>query len=632
MSEMKLENPNKGNRAKSPQRQGALRAAILWIFHFWGGSIRTRLAISFLLLVVIPLAASALISTIVLRRAATTDVYRHLSSASALKENSVNAWVQSMEDTLSLLYHTHDENALAEALISEAITGETLVNTQNDLNVIFSQNKVFQDLFILDLYGRVIASTNDNDIGKVYENQEFFRKGQAKIFIQPPQYSQSLREIVVIASKPLRTKDGKVGGVLAGRADLAALNAIMMEDIGIGQSGESYLVRTNNTLLTNSKFDGYPAGETYIRTVGVETVLDEFKSGTASYTGYRGTQVLGAYRWLPDIQLVLVSEVDQNEALYSTFTSTAINAGVAVVAALLAMLVAYFVTRTIADPISELVNVAGQLADGNLNVKIEMDRKGEIGVLAFAFSNMAKQLTDLIANLESRVAARTRDLAIVAEVGTATATILESKQLLQEVVDLTKERFNLYHSHIYLLDDDKKNLILAAGAGEPGRIMTMKGHSIPLDREQSLVARAAREQKGVTVNDVTQAPDFLPNPLLPDTRSELAVPMVVGGNLIGVFDIQSDQVERFTETDVNIQTTLAAQLATSIQNVRSFEQSRKQAEFESTVNTIGQKIQQAETIEETLKIGIREIGLALGAPQVSASISRHEDINLTGNN
>ena len=633
MSDMKLENPNKNKTTKSPQRQGAFRAVMARIPQLWGGSIRTRLATSFLVLVVLPLAASAIISTLVLRRGAFTNVYSHLSSAAALKENSVNAWVQSMEDTLRLMYHTREENALADALLDETVMGETLINTQNDLNEIVSQNKVFQELFILDLYGQVIASTDSNDIGKVYENQEFFRKGQANIFIQPPQYSQSLGEIVVIASKPLRTADGKVGGVLAGRADLAALNAIMLEDIGIGQSGETYLVRTNNALLTNSKFDGYPAGDTYIRTQGVDTALDQFKNGTASYAGYRGTQVLGAYRWLPDLELVLVAEVDQNEALQSAFTSTVTNAGVAVFAALIAVLVAFLVTRTIANPLGELVNAAGQLAAGDLNVKVEMDSKDEIGVLADAFNTMAKQLTDLIANLEQRVAARTQDLATVAEVGTATATILDSKRLLQEVVDLTKERFNLYHAHIYLLDDEGKNLVLAAGAGEPGRKMVAEGRSIPLDREHSLVARAARERKGVTVNDVTREPDHLSNPLLPDTRSELAVPMIVGGNVIGVFDIQSDQVGRFTDTDINIQTTMSAQLATSIQNVRSFEQSRKQAQFEAMVNTIGQKIQQATSIEETLKIGIREIGLALDAPEVSASISRQDDnSHLIGNN
>jgi GAF domain-containing protein len=90
--------------------------------------------------------------------------------------------------------------------------------------------------------------------------------------------------------------------------------------------------------------------------------------------------------------------------------------------------------------------------------------------------------------------------------------------------------------------------------------------------------------------------------------------------MIGVFDIQSEQVGRFTDSDVNIQTTLAAQLATSVQNVRSFEQSKKQAELESMVNAIGQRIQRTTSIEETLQTAIRELGTALGATRVSASI------------
>jgi putative methionine-R-sulfoxide reductase with GAF domain len=231
-----------------------------------------------------------------------------------------------------------------------------------------------------------------------------------------------------------------------------------------------------------------------------------------------------------------------------------------------------------------------------------------------------RDLQEFSTALEQRVAARTKDLATVAEVGTATATILETDKLLQAVVDLTKERFELYHSHIYLLDESGENLVLASGAGEPGRQMKAKGLSIPLNREQSLVARAARERKGVIVNDVTQAPDFLPNPLLLDTRSELAVPMIVGGKVIGVFDVQSNQIGRFTESDINIQTTLAAQVSTSIQNVRSFEQSKAQADLESMVNAIGQKIQLATSVDDTLQTAIREIGLALGASRVSANI------------
>jgi GAF domain-containing protein len=107
--------------------------------------------------------------------------------------------------------------------------------------------------------------------------------------------------------------------------------------------------------------------------------------------------------------------------------------------------------------------------------------------------------------------------------------------------------------------------------------------------------------------------------------------MIVGNQVIGVFDIQSDQVGRFTESDVNIQTTLAAQLATSIQNVRSFEQSRRQAEFESLTNMIGQRIQRTTSIEESLQTAIREIGLALGASRVSASIGNSRQNSDRGN-
>lgn len=182
------------------------------------------------------------------------------------------------------------------------------------------------------------------------------------------------------------------------------------------------------------------------------------------------------------------------------------------------------------------------------------------------------ELEELSTSLEQRVEERTKALSTVAEVGTTASTILETDKLLQSIVDLSKERFGFYHAHIYLLNEAGNLLILASGAGEVGRQMVAEGRTIPLDREQSLVARAARQKKGVTVNDVTAAPDFLPNPLLPSTRSELAVPMIVGEQVIGVFDVQSEVVGRFTDADISIQTTLASQIASAMQNARLYTQ------------------------------------------------------------
>ena len=173
---------------------------------------------------------------------------------------------------------------------------------------------------------------------------------------------------------------------------------------------------------------------------------------------------------------------------------------------------------------------------------------------------------------------RAAELEAVAQVTSAASTTLESDKLLQAVVNLTKEAFGLYHTHIYLLDEETQTLTLAAGAGEVGQQMVAQGWKIPLAFETSLVAKAARTRAGVTVNDVRTAPDFLPNPWLPNTRSELAVPMIVGDTVLGVFDVQSEQVGRFTESDVRIQTTLAAQVAIALQNARLFAEQAETAE------------------------------------------------------
>jgi PAS domain S-box-containing protein len=173
---------------------------------------------------------------------------------------------------------------------------------------------------------------------------------------------------------------------------------------------------------------------------------------------------------------------------------------------------------------------------------------------------------------EEILARRAVHLETVTQLATIIATVTEPATMLQTVVDLTKSNFTLYHAHIYLLNEAGDTLELAAGAGEAGREMTAQKHAIPFNREQSLVARAARTRQGVIANDVTQAPDFLPNPWLPNTRSELAVPVIAGDTLLGVLDVQSDKPHSFTEEEVRIQTILAAQVAVALQNARANEQ------------------------------------------------------------
>ncbi|MFN8383794.1 MAG: ATP-binding protein [Anaerolineales bacterium] len=188
--------------------------------------------------------------------------------------------------------------------------------------------------------------------------------------------------------------------------------------------------------------------------------------------------------------------------------------------------------------------------------------------------NIAKQVSSHIENLRlfELNERRARELETVAVVSTKASTVLDPDELLQSVVDLTKERFALYHAHIYLADESWNTLLLASGAGDIGRQMVTTGHAIQMDVPHSLVARAARERSAIIVNDSLANPDFLPNPLLPKTRSEMAIPMIVGESVLGVFDVQSEKAGHFSQEDANIYNTLATQVGIALQNARLYKE------------------------------------------------------------
>ncbi len=197
--------------------------------------------------------------------------------------------------------------------------------------------------------------------------------------------------------------------------------------------------------------------------------------------------------------------------------------------------------------------------------------------------SIAEQVAEALerARLLEQTHKRAVELEAVAQMGTVAATTSDVESLLQTVVDLTKSSFGLYHAHIYLLNISSAShplqeevLHLSAGAGEVGREMVRHGWRIPLDKEDSIVAQAARTQQGVIANDVKNRPDFVLNPLLPNTRSELAVPLVSSENVLGVLAVQADVVNYFSEEDVQIQITLASQVAAALQNARLYQQTQ----------------------------------------------------------
>jgi GAF domain-containing protein len=579
----------------------ALVVAYYVVRQAWTGNIRARLISSFLALVIIPLVISGVIASLVIRQAALTDVYEHLSSSAALKEDSVTTWVGTMKETLELVYQEREATEVVQALLDvqslpaeepadsegsgERDPEDVLVTTKADLEDVVARTDVFEEIFVLDLEGQVVVSTDDNQVGKFFSDEPFFQEGLQGEFVQPPQYSQSLDRFTVVASKPLVNAQENQGGVLAGRADLDSLNEIMLADIGLGETGETYLVRPNNVLLTPSRFEGYQAGDTYVRTEGVETAFSEQQNGTATYEGYRGEEVIGAYRWLPNLELALIAEVGEDEALRTAFTATITNLGVAAGAAVVAVLVALFVTRTITSPLFMLVGAAEQIVAGDLDVIVEVDRKDEIGTLADTFNNMAARLREILGTLEQRVAERTRDLEQrstylegAAEISRAASSILETDTLIRRVVRLIKERFDLYYVGLFLVDERNEWAVLQAGTGAAGRKMLAREHRIRIG--EGMIGWSIDNAEARIALDVGEDAVRFENPDLPETRSEAALPLRSRGRVLGALTVQSNEAAAFDQDVITTLQTMADQVAVALDNAELFAQREAALEAE----------------------------------------------------
>ena len=177
----------------------------------------------------------------------------------------------------------------------------------------------------------------------------------------------------------------------------------------------------------------------------------------------------------------------------------------------------------------------------------------------------ATQLQEMLATAERRAV----QLEVAREVALRLMAALDPEELMAQVVQLVQDFFGFYHVNVYLMDAQAGFLNMAEGTGEAGRVMKENRRRLAVG--QGLVGKVGQTGKPVLVADVSKEPQWLPNPLLPETRSELVVPLRLGDEILGALDVQSDVVNGLTEEDVALLEGLGAQIAVAVQNARLFE-------------------------------------------------------------
>ncbi len=311
-----------------------------------------------------------------------------------------------------------------------------------------------------------------------------------------------------------------------------------------------------------------------------DTLLDLANTNVEDATLFAAAEALEA---VENEMEALIAEAEDTLSREVTATETAVTNAVnraqalVIIFSLSAFIVtfgiSYLLYKTVVSRLQALAETARRITAGDLDEVAIIDKADEISEVAIAFNTMTGRLRDVIEKLEKRVDARTQQLETILKLSQRLTGILDLSDLLREVVTMTKESFGYYHTHIYLLESN--TLVLTEGYGAAGATMKRQGHSIPLDAPQSLVARAAREGQAIVVQDVRHDSTWLPNPLLPDTHSEIAVPIKSGWEVLGVLDVQSEQVAEWTTEDVTTLEALANQVATAIRNAQAFTETRE---------------------------------------------------------
>jgi GAF domain-containing protein/HAMP domain-containing protein len=352
------------------------------------------------------------------------------------------------------------------------------------------------------------------------------------------------------------------------------------------QDAESYtrLIsarRAPNIAIDRSATD-YPSFLTGLKNSSKVPFFSADEAGIQGQTSSAAVVDIPEQKWkvaLLQPQSVFLEPVDKQ-----TKTAILLSIGIAVLVSFAVGIVARFIVH----PIVRLTEVAQAITSGDLSIQAPVKSQDEIGMLSNAFNTMTMQLRQTMEGLEIRVRERTRELEnisdqmryranqlqTVAEVARAIATIQEIDDLLPLITQTISEQYGYYHVGIFLLDTHREYAVLRAANSVGGQRMLARGHRLRVGQTGIVGYVTDRGEPRIAL-DVGKDAVYFDNPDLPDTRSEMALPLKIGGKVIGALDVQSRLASAFKDEDISLLTTLADQVGIAIENSRLFGETQR---------------------------------------------------------
>jgi GAF domain-containing protein/HAMP domain-containing protein len=586
----------------------AKRQASGWLPGWLRRSLQSRITALVLIMTIPLLVAMIVLLTVQARRELVNAANQTLSAANNSVSETTRLWLE---------YNT---NALKTLLNSPDIA------TMNSL----WQKPLLKEMAASYPYMYLVSTTDVNGLNLTrsdaqppvdYQERTWFQKALsgAPVTYETLIGKTNNRPALVVAM-PIRERsgtpsssaiapEGKIIGVGMFAVELSNFSDLV-SGISLGRGGSSLIVDEHNSLVAHS--DPNAALLTDLSDYPPVQALRAGKSGAFSFTDSKGQRFQANISTLPNGWGVIAQQTEA--ALFGPINQFQQLAFIILLAgALVVSLLTWTTIRRAMHPIRDLTEVAVAVSSGDLTRQAAVQTgppgsQDELGVLAQTFNQMTDELRELVSGLENRVAERTRELErralqfqVTSEVARAAAAIRDPERLLQNVVDLISERFGFDHAGIFLLDLSEPSgeptlsdasrvdgdeiatsgpskkpgfAVLRAASSEGGKFMVAHGHRLKIGQQGIVGFVAATGQSRIAL-DVGKDAVFFNNPVLPETRSEMALPLKVQNNVIGVLDVQSNQPSAFSEEDIFILQILADQLALAIENTRLLAESQQ---------------------------------------------------------
>lgn len=210
-----------------------------------------------------------------------------------------------------------------------------------------------------------------------------------------------------------------------------------------------------------------------------------------------------------------------------------------------------------------------------------------------------------------------------AEIARDISSSLNLDDLLKKAVDLIRTRFDFYHAGIFLKDAAGEYVVIREATGEAGSQMKRSGHKLGVG-SKSIVGFVAGNGEQLIVNDTTRDATYYPNPLLPDTRGEAAIPLRVGDRIVGVLDVQSTTAYAFTDSSLRTLQILADQLAIAVINSELFAETQEHLAQHRLLHHITTTAASGTTLDEALESAVNGLQVTLGGDRVSILLTDRE--------